>query len=175
MICGSMFSGKTEELIRRLRRAVIANQKVAIFKPALDERYSKDEVVSHDMRSVSSILVHHPDEIPAKAEDADVIAIDEAQFFSNALVRVVQDLALNGRRVIIAGLDMDFNANAFGPVPELLAIAEYVTKLHAICAECGSLAHHSFRMDSNMEQILIGEKDKYKPLCRSCYHRLKTS
>lgn len=166
-----MFSGKTEELIRRLRRALIANMKVAIFKPLVDERYSKDEVVSHDLRSVPSIRVNRAIEIIEKSEDADLVAIDEAQFFDKALIGVVQHLALKGKRIIIAGLDMDSNGKPFGIMPDLLAISEYVTKLHAICTECGSLANHSFRLSDSKELILVGEKDKYKALCRNCFNK----
>jgi thymidine kinase len=170
MIAGPMFSGKTEELIRRLKRAKIANRKVAIFKPSIDKRYSKDNVVSHDASSIPSIVVDRAIQIIEHYDDADVIGIDEVQFFNTAIVDIVQYLALKGKRVIIAGLDMDSSGKPFGPVPALMAVSEYVTKLHAICIHCGSLATHSFRTSNEEGLILIGEKDKYLPLCRHCYH-----
>lgn len=171
VICGSMFSGKTEELIRRLKRAKIAGQTVEIFKPARDTRYSSDEVVSHDARAIASIAVHHSREILDVAGDVDVIGIDEAQFFDTGLTAVCEELALRGHRVIIAGLDMDFRGEPFGPVPALMAVAEYVTKLHAICSHCGSLATHTYRLSDEAETIVLGEKDIYEARCRYCYHQ----
>jgi len=169
VICGSMFSGKTEELIRRLRRALIANQRIAIFKPTSDDRYDVTRVVSHDERSLQSITVDHSDAILNSITDVQVVGIDEAQFFDENLPRVCQKLALKGLRVIVSGLDMDYKGRPFGPMPDLLAMSEYVTKLHAICPHCGNLATHSYRLSDNDETILIGEKDKYEPRCRICY------
>ena len=171
VIAGPMFSGKTEELIRRLKRAKIANLKVAIFKPKVDTRYKADEVVSHDASAIPSIRVERAIEIIEYYDDADVIGIDEVQFFNEAIVDIVQYLALKGKRVVIAGLDMDSNGKPFGPMPALLTVSEYVTKLHAICMDCGSLATHSYRTSSNKAQVLIGEKESYLPLCRHCYHK----
>ena len=169
VITGSMFSGKTEELIRRLRRAQFAGLKVVIFKPAIDKRYSETRVVSHDERSIVSTPVEHPSAILLLAGDADVIAIDEAQFFDTSLVEICSQLANNGSRIIVAGLDMDFTGKPFGPMPGLMAIAEHVTKVHAICVRCGSLAQYSFRKTEDPQVILLGEKNLYEPLCRSCY------
>jgi thymidine kinase len=169
VICGSMFSGKTEELIRRLRRAVIANQRVAIFKPTSDDRYDQTRVVSHDDRSLQSILVDHSDAILNSINEIQVVGIDEAQFFDEGLPRVCQKLALKGMRVVVSGLDMDYKGRPFGPMPDLLAMSEYVTKLHAICPHCGNLATHSYRLSDEDETVLIGEKDKYEPRCRICY------
>jgi len=169
VVTGCMFSGKTEELIRRIRRATIAHQKVIIFKPKTDDRYSKEEVVSHNDNAIPSIAVEHSREIIVKMEDAEVVGIDEAQFFSKDLIKVVEQLALNGVRVIIAGLDLDFRGQPFGPMPYLLAIAEYVTKVHAICPHCGNLATHSYRLTENQDTVLLGEKDAYEPRCRTCY------
>lgn len=169
VICGSMFSGKTEELIRRLRRALIANQRIAIFKPTSDDRYDVTRVVSHDERSLQSITVDHSEAILNSVMDVQVVGIDEAQFFDENLPRVCQKLALKGLRVIVSGLDMDYKGRPFGPMPDLLAMSEYVTKLHAICPHCGNLATHSYRLSDNDETILIGEKDKYEPRCRICY------
>ncbi|MEA3495038.1 MAG: thymidine kinase [Bacteroidota bacterium] len=171
VICGPMFSGKTEELIRRLKRAKIANRKVAIFKPAVDKRYSKNQVVSHDSNSISSIIINRAIEITEYYDDADVIGVDEVQFFDKAVVDVVQYLAFKGKRVIVTGLDMDSDGKPFDPMPNLLAVSEYITKLHAICMECGSLATHSYRISDEEGKVLIGAKDKYKPLCRSCYYK----
>jgi thymidine kinase len=171
VICGSMFSGKTEELIRRLKRAKIAGQSVEIFKPARDTRYSADEVVSHDARSIPSKVIHNPRDILAIEGTIDVIGIDEAQFFDPALTAVCEELALRGHRVIIAGLDMDFRGEPFGPVPALMAVAEYVTKLHAVCSHCGSLATHTYRLTDEAETIVLGEKDIYEARCRYCYHQ----
>ena len=169
VIAGSMFSGKTEELIRRLKRAKIANQKVEIFKPKMETRYSEHQVVSHDARSITSTPVESSSNITLMAYDVDVVGIDEAQFFDEGLVDVCTTLANNGTRVIIAGLDMDFRGVPFGPMPALMAIAEYVTKVHAICVRCGNLASYSYRLTGNEEQVLLGEKDAYEPLCRECY------
>jgi len=169
VICGSMFSGKTEELIRRLRRAKIANQSVEIFKPKRDTRYSDKNVVSHDENFIKSIPVGSSEEILELAQDISVVGIDEAQFFDKDLPKVCEKLALKGTRVIVAGLDMDFQGNPFGPIPQLLAIAEYLTKVHAICPHCGSLATHSYRLTSETDQVVLGENDKYEPRCRICY------
>lgn len=169
VICGSMFSGKTEELIRRLRRAKIANQRVEIFKPARDKRYDENNVVSHDENIILSNAVTKSEEILHLTRDVQVVGIDEAQFFDAALPDVCQKLALRGIRVIVSGLDMDFKGEPFGPMPHLLAIAEYITKLHAICPHCGNLATHSYRLTNESETIVIGEKDKYEPRCRICY------
>jgi thymidine kinase len=171
LICGSMFSGKTEELIRRLRRAQFAGLKVEIFKPSLDKRYSETRVVSHDEKSISSTPVDNATSILLLAGDCDVIAIDEAQFFDQSIVEVCNKLADNGKRVLVAGLDMDFTGKPFGPMPGLLAIAEYVTKVHAICMRCGNLAQYSHRKSSEEQQVLLGEKDIYEPLCRNCYNK----
>lgn len=172
VICGSMFSGKTEELIRRIRRAVFANQKVVIFKPKIDTRYSEEEVVSHDAHSVHSTPVSSASEILSLANGAQVVGIDEAQFFDNDIVEVVQNLADNGVRVIVAGLDMDFRGVPFGPMPTLMAIAEYVTKVHAICVRCGDLAQHSHRLSKSDALVELGEKDIYEPICRHCFNKL---
>ncbi len=169
VITGSMFSGKTEELIRRLRRAQIAKQKVAIFKPKLDTRYSEKEIVSHDANYIESVPVEKASEILDKGIESDVIGIDEAQFFDMDIVEVCNELANRGKRVIVAGLDMDYLGKPFGPMPYLMAIAEYVTKVHAICMRCGNLAHYSHRKSTSDSLIELGEKDKYEPLCRSCY------
>jgi thymidine kinase len=170
VIAGSMFSGKTEELIRRLRRAQFAGLKVEIFKPSLDKRYSDIRVVSHDEKSIVSTPVDNAVAILLLAGDVDVIGIDEAQFFDNSIVEVCNKLADRGIRVIATGLDMDFMGNPFGPIPALLSIAEYVTKLHAICMRCGNLAQYSFRKSDEDQVVVLGEKDKYEPLCRSCYN-----
>ena len=169
VICGSMFSGKTEELLRRLKRARFANQEVMLFKPARDIRYSTDEVVSHDENAMLSMPLDHTRNMLSLSENAEVVGVDEAQFFEQNLVQVCQDLALNGKRVIIAGLDMDFKGLPFGPVPELLAVAEYITKVHAICPHCGNLATHSYRLVENEETVLLGAKDSYEPRCRKCF------
>ena len=170
VITGSMFSGKTEELIRRLRRAQFAGLKVEIFKPSLDKRYSETRVVSHDDKSIVSTPVDHATAILLLAGDVNVVGIDEAQFFDNSIVDVCNKLADKGIRVVIAGLDMDFMGNPFGPMPALLAIAEYVTKVHAICMRCGNLAQYSFRKSDEDQVVVLGEKDKYEPLCRTCYN-----
>jgi thymidine kinase len=169
VICGSMFSGKTEELIRRLKRAKIANQKVEIFKPSVDQRYDKSNVVSHDMNKILSVPVNHSSKIIELSTDFSVVGIDEAQFFDLGLVDVCQELALNGIRVIVAGLDMDYLGKPFGPIPNLLSVAEYITKVHAICSHCGNLATHSYRLAANAEQVMLGAKDEYEPRCRTCY------
>jgi thymidine kinase len=170
VICGSMFSGKTEELIRRMRRAQFAKQKVEIFKPAMDVRYSDDSVVSHDQNSIPSTPVESSGAILLLAGDRDVVGIDEAQFFDDGLVTVCNQLANQGVRVIVAGLDMDFKGNPFGPIPMLCAIADDVTKVHAVCVECGKLAGYSHRLIKNDKLVLLGEKDEYQPLCRECYN-----
>jgi len=170
VICGSMFSGKTEELIRRLKRAKIANQKVEIFKPKIDTRYDKNEVVSHDANSILSIPVDHSDKLLNLSEGVGVVGVDEAQFFDDGLVKVCQQLALRGTRVIVAGLDMDFRGEPFGPIPGLLAVSEYITKVHAICQHCGNLATHSYRLSEEEATVILGEKDRYEARCRTCYH-----
>ena len=170
VVCGSMFSGKTEELIRRLRRAEFARQRVGIFKPSTDNRYHESDVVSHDQRTIASVAVQHSAAILPLATGLQVVGIDEAQFFDEALPRICGQLADSGVRVIIAGLDMDFQGRPFGPMPQLLAMAEYVTKVHAICMHCGELAHYSHRTTANDRLILLGETDSYEPLCRQCYN-----
>jgi thymidine kinase len=164
-----MFSGKTEELLRRLRRAIIAHQNIAIYKPVTDTRYHFERVVSHDENSIQSVSVDHSEAILNNGMDVRVIGIDEAQFFDDKLPEVCQKLALRGVRVIVSGLDMDFRGEPFGPIPALLAMSEYVTKLHAICPHCGNLATHSYRLSDEDETVLVGEKDKYEPRCRICY------
>ncbi|NNF36370.1 MAG: thymidine kinase [Saprospiraceae bacterium] len=170
VVCGSMFSGKTEELLRRLKRAKIANQRVEIFKPKKDVRYDDQAVVSHDDNSILSIPVGSSEEIFDHIEDINVVGIDEAQFFDEKLPSVCEKLAIRGLRVIVAGLDMDFKGEPFGPVPSLLAKAEYITKVHAICPHCGNLATHSYRLTSETDTVVLGEKDKYEPRCRLCYN-----
>ncbi len=170
MICGSMFSGKTEELIRRLRRAEFARLRVEIFKPKIDVRYSLEEVVSHDENSIRSTPVDSAQNILLLSGDVDVIAVDEAQFFDEGLVEVCNKLADKGLRVIVAGLDMDFRGKPFGPMPSLLATAEYVTKVHAICVRCGSLANYSYRITEEEKLVVLGETNVYEPLCRKCFH-----
>jgi len=169
VICGSMFSGKTEELIRRLNRARIARQKVEIFKPAVDTRYDETDVVSHDAKAVSSTPVENATQILFYAQDFEVVGIDEAQFFGEELVSVCNELARNGKRVVVAGLDMDYLGNPFGPIPKLMAIAEYVTKVHAICIRCGNLANYSHRTVKDDNLVVLGETDVYEPLCRQCF------
>lgn len=171
VICGSMFSGKTEELIRRLRRAQFAGQKIAIFKPKVDVRYSEENIVSHDLKSIPSIPVNSPTEIFLMDSDVRVVGIDEAQFFDDTLVKVVQTLANRGVRVIVAGLDMDYLGNPFGPMPAIMAIAEEVQKVHAICVKCGNLANHSHRLVKDQNLVVLGEKDIYEPLCRDCFNK----
>ena len=171
VICGSMFSGKTEELIRRLKRARIARQRVEIYKPAIDTRYSEEDVVSHDANTIASTPVDSARSILLMASEAQVVGIDEAQFFDDSLVEVCNELANNGKRVIIAGLDMDFKGIPFGPMPQLMAIAEDVTKVHAICVKCGNLARVSHRIVKDEQRVLLGEQDEYEPLCRHCYNK----
>jgi len=170
VITGSMFSGKTEELTRRLRRAQFAGLKVEIFKPSLDTRYSDTRVVSHDEKSIVSTPVDNASAILLLAGDVNVVGIDEAQFFDNTIVEVCNKLADEGIRIVLAGLDMDFMGNPFGPMPALLSIAEYITKVHAICMRCGNLAQYSFRKSNEDQVVVLGEKDKYEPLCRNCYN-----
>lgn len=170
VICGSMFSGKTEELIRRLKRAQIARQSVEIFKPAIDVRYDETKVVSHDSNYIMSTPVESASQILLLASDVDVIGIDEAQFFDNELANVCNILANRGIRIIVAGLDMDYLGKPFGPIPSLVATAEYVTKVHAICIRCGNLANYSHRITEENTLVLLGEKFDYEPLCRSCYN-----
>ena len=170
VVCGSMFSGKTEELIRRLKRAQIANKKVEIFKPTIDTRYDAVNVVSHDSNSIRSTPVIHSENILLLAEGVEVVGIDEAQFLDMELPRVCERLAQKGTRVIIAGLDMDFEGKPFGPMPQLLSIADYITKVHAICMKCGDIAHFSYRKAPDKNKILLGEKDSYEPRCRTCYY-----
>ncbi len=171
VICGSMFSGKTEELMRRLRRAKFANQTIEIFKPSLDTRYDAVEVVSHDHNSIASTPVDSSASVLLMASGVDVIGIDEAQFFDEGLIDVVQDLADRGTRVIIAGLDMDFRRQPFGPMAGLCAIADSVDKIHAICVECGRLANYSYRLVQGDAQVMLGEMKEYAPLCRLCYNK----
>jgi thymidine kinase len=171
VITGSMFSGKTEELIRRLRRARIARQKVEIFKPRIEVRYSEEEVVSHDENAILSTPVDSAANILLLASDVEVVGIDEAQFFDDGLVDVCNQLANSGIRVIVAGLDMDYRGLPFGPMPKLLAVAEYVTKVHAICVRCGNLANYTHRLSEDDKLIVLGETDIYEPLCRGCYSK----
>jgi len=175
VIAGSMFSGKTEELIRRLRRAEIARQKVEIFKPSIDIRYSLTEVVSHDENAIRSTAIDNSATILLLSGDVDVVGIDEAQFFDTGLIDVCNKLADMGIRVVVAGLDMDFRGQPFGPVPGLMACAEYVTKVHAICMRCGNLAHFSHRLSDTEKLVLLGEKGAYEPLCRECFFDLGSS
>ncbi|NIJ44115.1 thymidine kinase [Wenyingzhuangia heitensis] len=175
VICGSMFSGKTEELIRRLRRAQIAKQKIEIFKPAIDTRYDEENVVSHNENYIQSTPVPAAANIRLLANDVDVVGIDEAQFFDDEIVSVCNDLANKGIRVIVAGLDMDFKGNPFGPMPNLMATAEYVTKVHAICTKTGNLAHYSHRKGTNNKQVMLGENEAYEPLSRAAYYKAKNS
>lgn len=171
VICGSMFSGKTEELIRRLKRAKFAKQRVEIFKPAIDTRYSDVDVVSHEGHSIASTPIDSSASILLFSSEIDVVGIDEAQFFDAGLVDVCNELANNGVRVIVAGLDMDFRGVPFGPMPALCAIADEVSKVHAICVKCGQLASYSHRMVKNDKQVMLGEMTEYEPLCRSCYQQ----
>ncbi len=170
VICGSMFSGKTEELIRRLKRAKFAKQNVEIFKPQVDRRYSEEEVVSHDENAIHSTPVSTSRNILLLANNVEVVGIDEAQFFDLGLIDVCNSLASDGIRVIVAGLDMDYLGRPFGPIPGLLSTAEYVTKVHAICVKCGNLAHHSHRFSSGDKLVQLGETDSYEPLCRHCFN-----
>ena len=171
VICGSMFSGKTEELIRRLKRAQFARQKVEIFKPTLDVRYDEEMVVSHDSNEIRSTPVPAAANIPILADGCDVVGIDEAQFFDDEIVRVCNDLANKGVRVIVAGLDMDFKGNPFGPMPNLMATAEYVTKVHAVCTRTGNLAQYSYRKAKSDNLVLLGEVDEYEPLSRAAFYK----
>ena len=173
VICGSMFSGKTEELIRRLKRAQFAKQKIEIFKPQIDTRYHEENVVSHQGNEIMSTPVSSSSTILLLANDVEVIGIDEAQFFDLELINVCNQLANSGVRVIVAGLDMDYKGNPFGPIPGLLACAEYVTKVHAICMNCGGLAHISHRKTAETNLVLLGETDSYEPLCRDCFNASK--
>ena len=173
VVCGSMFSGKTEELIRRLNRARIAKQKVEVFKPAVDTRYDKDDVISHDASKSTSTPVENAMQILFYADDFEVVGIDEAQFFGPELANVCNELAKQGKRVIVAGLDMDYLGKPFGPIPQLLASAEYVTKVHAICMRCGNLANYSHRTIKDDNLVVIGETDAYEPLCRSCFTKAR--
>jgi len=169
VICGSMFSGKTEELIRRLNRALIARQKVEIFKPTVDKRYHEFDVVSHNENAIRSTPVNFAEDILLLAGDCDVVGIDEVQFFDNRIVHVAGVLANAGKRVIMAGLDMDFEGNPFEPMPQLMSIAEYVTKVHAICMKCGDLASYSYRLTEAKDKVVLGEKDSYEARCRKCF------
>ena len=175
VVCGSMFSGKTEELIRRLRRAQFANQKIAIFKPTLDNRYSDVEVVSHDFHKLTSTPIKDPAEMLKIGADVQVVGVDEAQFFGDSLVEVCQTLANRGVRVIVAGLDMDYLGQPFGPMPRLMAVAEDVQKVHAICVKCGALATFSHRLSKSQDLVLLGEKDVYEPLCRDCFNAARAA
>ena len=168
VICGSMFSGKTEELIRRLKRARFAKQRVEIYKPAIDTRYSEEDVVSHDHNAISSTPIDNPSSMLLMATEAEVVGIDEAQFFDMSLVDVCTQLAAQGKRVIVAGLDMDFRCEPFGPIPALCAVAEEVTKVHAICVRCGALAYVSHRIVEGDRRVMLGEQNEYEPLCRDC-------
>ena len=169
VICGSMFSGKTEELIRRLKRARIAGQNVAVFKPALDTRYAEESVVSHDSNSFVATPITRTRQLLEVADDISVIGLDEAQFFDEEVIKHTQELAHRGKRLIIAGLDMDFRGQPFGPMCDLLAVAEYITKVHAICSHCGNLATHSYRLTPQTDTVVLGEKDAYEARCRKCF------
>lgn len=173
VVCGGMFSGKTEELIRRMKRAMIAKQRTEIFKPQMEVRYHESKIVSHDANQIPSTPVPVSSNILLLSHDIQVVGIDEAQFFDDQLPEVCSHLADHGIRVIVAGLDMDYLGQPFGPMPRLLAIADYVTKLHAICMHCGDLAHHSHRIAGNETLIMLGEKDSYVPLCRSCFNKAR--
>ena len=175
VICGSMFSGKTEELIRRLKRAQFAQQKIEIFKPSIDQRYDDSLVTSHDENHIRSTPVPAAANIPILANDCEVVGIDEAQFFDDEIVKVCNDLANRGVRVIVAGLDMDYQGKPFGPMPALMATAEYVTKVHAVCTRTGNLAHYSYRKSPNDKLVLLGEKENYEPLSRSAYFKAQQS
>ena len=169
VICGSMFSGKTEELIRRLNRALLAKQKVEIFKPSVDTRYDESDVVSHNDNKIRSTPVSFANDIPLLAGESDVVGIDEAQFFDDQLPNVCETLANQGKRVIVAGLDMDFEGQPFGPMPDIMASAEFVTKVHAICMKCGAVASYSFRLSENKSRVMLGEKSTYEARCRKCF------
>ncbi len=171
VISGSMFSGKTEELIRRLKRATIAHLETKIFKPSIDTRYDHQNIVSHDENAIRSIPVNSSKEIIPLVENADLVAIDEAQFFDEQLPETCEQLALQGIRVIVAGLDMDYSGKPFGPMPDMLARADYITKLHAICMKCGNIANYSYRKSTNNAQVLLGEKNLYEARCRDCFYK----
>ena len=175
VVCGSMFSGKTEELIRRLRRAQFANQKIALFKPTVDNRYSDVEVVSHDFHKLTSTPIKDPADMLKVGPEVKVVGVDEAQFFDDSLVEVCQALANRGVRVIVAGLDMDYLGQPFGPMPRLMAVAEDVQKVHAICVKCGALATFSHRLSKSQDLVLLGEKDIYEPLCRDCFNAARAA
>ncbi|HEC43231.1 MAG TPA: thymidine kinase [Bacteroides sp.] len=175
VITGSMFSGKTEELIRRLKRAKIAMQQVEIFKPQIDTRYSEEEVISHDENAIMSTPVTTAGNILLLSSDVEVVGVDEAQFFDMGIIEVCNQLANGGTRVIVAGLDMDYLGRPFGPIPGLIATAEFVTKVHAICVKCGNIAHHTHRKMDDEKLVLLGEKDLYEPLCRKCYFDSRTT
>ena len=175
VVCGSMFSGKTEELIRRLRRAQFANQKIALFKPTVDNRYSDVEVVSHDFHKLTSTPIKDPADMLKVGPEVKVVGVDEAQFFDDSLVDVCQALANRGVRVIVAGLDMDYLGQPFGPMPRLMAVAEDVQKVHAICVKCGALATFSHRLSKSQDLVLLGEKDVYEPLCRDCFNTARAA
>ena len=170
IVCGSMFSGKTEELIRRLKRAKIAHQSVGIFKPQLDNRYHASKIVSHDENAITANAIEKASDIVALSNNFNVIGIDEAQFFDHEIVSSVDQLANNGKRIIVAGLDMDYAGNPFGPMPALLSIANFVTKLHAVCMKCGGVASYSYRTSAKTDQVVIGEKEHYEARCRSCFN-----
>jgi len=171
VITGAMFSGKTEELIRRLKRAKLAKQQVQVFKPSIDKRYSVRQVVSHDANALSSVPIHTAKEIISRAAGAKVVAIDEVQFFEPEILDVVVLLANRGKRVIVAGLDMDFKGKPFGMIPDLMAVAEYVTKLHAVCMSCGAVANYSYRLVSSQERVFLGENEAYEARCRACFYK----
>ena len=175
VICGSMFSGKTEELIRRLKRAKFAKQKVEIFKPMVDTRYDDENVISHDQNEIASTPVPAAANIRILADTCDVVGIDEAQFFDNEIISVCNDLANQGKRVIVAGLDMDFKGNPFGPMPALMATAEYVTKVHAVCTKTGNLAHYSHRKSAKDDLVMLGEEEEYEPLSRAAFYKVMNS
>jgi len=170
VVCGSMFSGKTEELIRRLNRALLAQQQVEIFKPTVDKRYSKKKVVSHNDNAIHSTPVNFANDILLRAGQCEVVGIDEAQFFDDDIINVVNELANQGKRVIVAGLDMDYMGNPFSPMDKLMATAEYITKVHAICMECGRIASYSYRRTKSKQTVVLGEKDVYEALCRKCFY-----
>ena len=171
VICGSMFSGKTEELIRRVKRAEFANQNILLFKPKIDNRYSEEQVVSHKGSNFKAVVIESSSDIRSHIAGENVVAVDEAQFFDEGIVAICNQLADEGIRVIVAGLDMDFQGKPFGPMSQFLAVAEYITKVHAICVDCGGLAQNSYRTVSGNEQVMVGAVEKYKPLCRGCYNK----